>query len=335
MSQSDHQLLIESKHYLFATVLAAALGISALFSGQLLLAILSGALCAMLITGKVKGADIQDLARSREPLKWLSLGLTALALVGVYSGVSEAKTWLYAAPLLVFFFYDFKPAIIVIAILSVITGITLNSIGSAFENIQFTLSYVFYLGISCALVYLRDVRRKQLKPLRRTDNLTQAATREHLDDDLTKEIQRSEREGSELAVMALGIDEDCALKLSPKQRAGVIIELGRLLHNNLRVFDSYYLWDEDEFLIILPHTSSAQANKIANELRVKVRKEVTVKDEKITISVGITGLNVGDDSKALPEKATEALKYSFRKGSNRTQLYRDENDASDETRSES
>jgi diguanylate cyclase (GGDEF)-like protein len=335
MPQSDHQLLIESKHYSLAAILAALLCIFSLFSGQLLLTILSGLLCAMLIAGKIKGADTHNLEQSRKVLKWISLGLAAAALIGIYAGVGETKTWLYTVPLLVFFFYDFKPAIIVILILSVITALALNSIGSPFDNIQFTSSYVFYLGISCALVYLRDVRQKQLKPLRRTDNLTQAATREHLDDDLTKEIQRSEREGSELAVMALGIDEDSVRKLSAKQKSAVIIEIGRLLHNSLRVFDSYYLWGEDEFLIVLPHTSSAQANKIANGLRIKVRKEITVKDEKITISIGITGLNVGDDSKALPQKATEALKYSFRKGSNRTQLYREENESSDETRSES
>lgn len=334
MAQSDHQLLIQSKPYFVSALLSGFLCVSALFTGQILLSLLSLSLCALLVSGKLKGAHSKDHQGSRNWLKWMSLGLGAIALIGVFSGLSMVKVWLYAVPLLIFFFFDFKPAMAVIAVVSVVTAIILHLLESPLANIQFLASYVFYLGISCALVYLREVRRKQLKPLRRTDNLTQAATREHLEDDLTKEIQRSEREGSELAVMALGIDHNCLSKLTTKQKAAVIIELGRLLHNNLRVFDSYYLWNQDEFLIVLPHTSSAQANKIANELRVKARKEIQIKDEKITISVGIAGLNVGDDSKALPEKASEALSYAQRKGSNRTQLYREDAEPSAEVRGE-
>lgn len=334
MSQSDHQLLIRAKSYFLSALLSGFLCITALFTGNLLLSLLSLILCVLLATGKFKAAHAVDMELSHNWLKWISLALTFFALVGVFSGIGPMTVWLYAIPLLIFFFYDFRPAISLIVIISLLTAIVLTVAESPFENIQFVASYVWYLGISCALVYLREVRRKQLKPLRRTDNLTQAATREHLDDDLTKEIQRSEREGSELAVMALGLDPNCLSKLTAKQKASVLIELGRLLHNNLRVFDSYYLWEQDEFLIVLPHTSSAQANKIANELRVKVRKEISVKEEQVTISVGIVGLNVGDDSKVLPRKATEALQYAQRKGSNRTQLFREENESSPEVRGE-
>jgi len=335
MPQSDHQLLIQSKYYFFSAILSGFLCLFSLFTGNWLLSMLSLILCVLLAAGKFKGAEQQNLEQGRNWLKWISLALAFITLVGVFSGVETIKIWLYAAPLLIFFFFDFKPAMTVIAVLSIVTGIVLNAGDSAFENIQFSASYILYLGISCALVYLREVRRKQLKPLRRTDNLTQAATREHLEDDLAKEIQRSEREGSELAVMAMSLDEDCLTKLNAKQVSGVIIELGRMLHNNLRVFDSYYQWDPEEFLIVLPHTSSAQANKIANELRVRFRKEIQVKEEKISISVGIAGLNVGDDARILPEKANEALKYSRKKGSNRTQLYREQAPASDAVRGES
>ena len=333
VAQADHLLLIQSKFYLSACLLAAAAALTSLIGGQVWLSLLTAAICAFLVISKVRGGSILERQQANTWLKWSSLVFAAIILLGLASNEHLLKVWLFSLPLLIFFFFEFKPALGIITVLSLIATAFINDSGEALENLQFMSAYVLYLGISCALVYLREVRRKQLKPLRRTDNLTQAATREHLEDDLTKEIQRSEREGSELAVMALGIDDNCLAKLSTKQKSAVIIELGRLLHNNLRLFDSYYLWDDDEYLIVLPHTSSAQANKIANELRVKVRKEIHVKEEKITISVGIAGLNVGDDAKALPEKAAEALQLSMRKGSNRTQLFRD--DASDEMRAES
>jgi diguanylate cyclase (GGDEF)-like protein len=177
--------------------------------------------------------------------------------------------------------------------------------------------------MSCCLVYLRELRRKQLKPLRRTDNLTKAATREHLGDDLTKEIQRSEREGSELSTVALAIDKICLSKLSPKEQDAVTIAIGKLLHNNLRLFDSYYLWEHHEFLIVLPHTSSVQAVKIADSLRIKVRKEIEVHGESITVSAGVSCLNIGDDSDSITERATKALTETQATSINRTHIYRE------------
>ena len=324
MPQSDHQLLIQSKPYFYSIVLSGGLCLASLFAGSILLALLSFILGLLLMLGKLKGAELQEPEKARTQFRWITLGLAATSLLGVYFGESTMKVWLYALPLLIFFFYEFKPAFSIIALLSLVTIVVLNGLNSPFENIQFIGSYILYIGISCSLVYLREIRRKQLKPLRRTDNLTKAATQEHLDEDLAKEVQRSEREGSDLAVMAMALDPSCISKLSQKQQAEVNIDIGKLLHNNLRVFDSYYLWDQDEFLIVLPHTNSAQSIKIANELRIKVRKEISAAEESVTISVGIAGLNVGDDSKALVKRAADALAQTVAKGSNRTQLYRED-----------
>ena len=74
---------------------------------------------------------------------------------------------------------------------------------------------------------------------------------------------------------------------------------------------------------MLPHTSSVQAVKIANALRIQVRKSIEVKGEKITISAGVAGLNIGDDSSSLTYRATQALKETLDKSSNRTQIYRE------------
>ena len=338
MPQSDYQVLLKSQFYPSACALLCCLTIVAMFTQAYALGIVSALLCGMLLvsrkalsTHQTSSSEPSSTTESRILLKWGSLGFACLTLIAVMSGVQELIVCLYAMPLLVFFFFEFKPALLIIALLTLVTILVLSMTSSPMINIQFISTYAIYLGISGALVYLREVRRKQLKPLRRTDNLTQAATREHLDDDLRKEIQRSEREGSDLALMALGIDEKCLIDLSPKQRALLSIDLGKLLHNNLRVFDSYYLWNDEEFLVVLPHTSSSQANKIANELRLKVRKQMSSTEGTVTISAGIIGLNVGDDGETLTRKTSEALRYSMRKGSNRTQIYREEN-SSEETR---
>jgi len=321
MAQSDQHLLIQSPTYLTAVLLTALAAFVALLSGQLTLAAVSFLISACLGFGRLRGEKLGAAALHRL-MRYLSLALCVIILAGIVIGVSDMSLWLYSLPLLVFFFYDFKPAIWSIGAFSVLAVLFIGA-QDPLQNVQLTVNYIMSLGIGCSLVYLREVRRRQLKPLRRTDNLTMAATREHLDDDLNKEIQRSEREGSDLAVMALAIDAKSLESLSDKQKDIVIIDLGKLLHNNLRLFDSYYLWNRHEYLIILPHTSSAQAVKIANDLRVKVRKEVQSGEDSITISVGVAGLNVGDDCHSLPQRAASALQQTREKSSNQTQLYRD------------
>ena len=323
MAQSDHQLLIQSKPYLIATVLSATLAIFTLINGQFFLALEIGVLSILLAISLIKSKDKKHIERSFKWFKHSSLALAIITLLGLYQDIEQFTTWLYFIPLLIFFFYDFKPALWLVGAFSFVALVTLNQGSHIFENIQVTLNYLLYLSMSGSLVYLRELRRKQLKPLRRTDNLTKAATREHLDDDLTKEIQRSEREGSELSTLALAIDGICLSKLSPKEKDTVSINIGKLLHNNLRLFDSYYLWEHHEFLVVLPHTSSVQAVKIANALRMQVRKEIEVKSEHITISAGVSGLNIGDDSASITFRAAQALKETQAKSHNRTQTFRE------------
>jgi len=323
MSQTDHQLLIQSKPYLYAATLSGLLSLVTLVSGQYIFATQMAILCVLLFVNRFKSSHNQDSKPSLVWFKRTSVALGFITIVSLSLGIDSAKIWLYFIPLLVFFVFPFKAALWLVGAFSLIAMIALSNTSQPLENIQVSLNYLLYLGISCSLVYLRELRRRQLKPLRRTDNLTKAAIREHLDDDLAKEIQRCEREGSELSTMALAVDTICTSKLSSKEQDTVTINIGKLLHNNLRLFDSYYLWEHHEFLIVLPHTSSAQAVKIANGLRIQIRKNTTVNNETITVSVGVSGLNIGDDSSSLTFRAAQALKETLAKSSNRTNLYRE------------
>lgn len=323
MSQTDHQLLIETKPYFLACVSSGILAVYSILSGEFLPALLAATLCILLAINLLRNKNAKTLEAGFSGFKYSSLALALLGLIGLSIAPEYASTWVYFIPMLVFFFYDFKPALALIAGFSILAAIELNLFGNVFQNIQAILNYFLYLSMACSLVYLRELRRKQLKPLRRTDNLTKAATKEHLDHDLTKEIQRSEREGCELSLLALGVDQNCLSKLSPKEQDSTIILLGKLLHNHLRLFDSYYLWEPHEFLIVLPHTSSSQAVKIANALRIKIRKDIKLDDEEITVSVGISGLNIGDDSHSIIQRASEALKNTQAVSHNRTLVFRE------------
>ena len=328
-SQTDQQILTQTRPYFFACALSGVLAVYCLLTLDLIPAVLFAILCFLL---SINLLNTRSNKKTEDVVSWFqysSIALGLVTLIGLSLQPDYASTLLYVIPLLIFFFYDFRPALYLVIGFTFLGTLELYLFANIFESAQAILSYFLYLSMTCSLVYLRELRRKQLKPLRRTDNLTKAATREHLDHDLAKEIQRSEREGSELSLVAMGVDQNCLSKLSSKEKDAVIIHLGKLLHNNLRLFDSYYLWEPYEFLIVLPHTSSSQAVKIANALRVKIRKEILAGQEQITVSAGISGLNIGDDSQSIIERASQALKETMSQSHNRTKVYRDSQQNSD------
>lgn len=329
MSQSDQQLFLQSRFLIYALVIASGGVAAALLSGHFIAALLSGGIISALAILMIRHAESGTLAPKIQYLVLASLPLPVL--LGLYAGLDEMMPWSLLPPLIFSFLLSAKKALVSTVLYAMLVLISLDHSGLIFDAAQYSPILLLCLGIVGGFSYLREIRQRQLQPLRRTDNLTMAASQEHLEEDLAKEIQRSEREGSELAVIALAIDQEHIAKLEAKELDNAAIEIGRLLHNNLRLFDSYYLWKTHQFLIVLPHTSSAQGVKIANTIRVKIRKELTVKGETLSVSMGVSGLNVGDDPKSMTRRAESALSTTQTKASNRTHLYREsELDASTE-----
>ncbi|PIE44095.1 MAG: diguanylate cyclase [Gammaproteobacteria bacterium] len=247
-----------------------------------------------------------------------------LAIVTLFSPFVAgglAEHWSYIFPVIVFFILPAKSALITVTAYTIALTFLTATYYSGPSKPQLLINYFFCLLLSCAFVYLREEREKQLKPLRKTNNLTLASVREHLAADLAREIQRSEREGSGLSVLALAIDHSTITLREDMDIAHLLRLVGRILHENLRLFDTYYRYRGEQFLIVLPHTNTPDAIKKAESLRLKCKKKLNPDRENITVSIGVAGLNVGDDSKSMQTRALRALKQAQSKGTNRTQSY--------------
>ena len=240
--------------------------------------------------------------------------LCLLTLVAVARFPQTAEHWSYLVPLVAFLIYRLKVATTLVTVYSLVLSAALVTLYHGPERIQIFFTYLAVLMLTVAFVYLREIREEQLKPLRKTDNLTQALTREYLIQDLEKEIQRSEREGTDLSVMALGLDPESVAGLDEEGRDLLLHRLGRLLHGTLRLFDSYYRHDDTRFVIILPHTGSRAALKTSTRLRRAIRETLSDDRQAVTASVGLVTLNAGDDAHSLIRHALMALEQARRQG---------------------
>jgi len=320
VSSPDQGLYRRYLRYGIGVLLAFA--VASLWRATWLSAIAAGA--ASLLLAGIYWTEVRQRPKAQN---WLARAIVLLVMLLVIMATIQrlpgVLPWAYLVPLVVFVAWPPRWALPLTAVFLVILLWLSGAPALGAMRHQFMPTVLLCAGLSCVFVYLREVKSRQLAPLRRTDTLTLASTLEHLNSDLYKEIQRSEREGTDLAVIALmlALPEGAALP-SADQRA-LLREVGRILHEELRDFDSYYRVADAQFLLILPGTRTANAVRLAERLRQGIRGLLTRHDTDMTFSAGVAGLNVGDDSRSLQEKAFAALKRSRQRGGNRIQSYTD------------
>jgi diguanylate cyclase (GGDEF)-like protein len=246
---------------------------------------------------------------------------TCLTLSAFLLGPWAMTHWLYAMPLVAFAL--FRP--VIAAGLSLAVGVLVMA-GTQWmtglpDRHQLVSAFLLTLMLSGLLVFLREYKNRQLAPLRRTDELTQAASREYLSADLHKEIQRSEREGTDLSVIMVGLDTHVSDHEPAEDIRSILPRIGRFLHSQIRDFDTYYRVADLQFLIILPGISTGDAGNRADIIRSGLRTLLESHGLNLTVSTGIAGLNIGDDADSLQQSAAHALRRAQQQGGNRTQTY--------------
>lgn len=255
------------------------------------------------------------------PLRWSLRTGALLLLVVALASFTGYGSWLtplaFLVPLALFAGWNlWLAAAGCVIFLATTLGLGLSpELGMARH--QFVPMLILTTGLAAVFVYLREYKAAQLAPLRRTDSLTLASTRDYLDSDLNREIRRGEREGTPVSVGILHLDEP-EKPLPTQDRNNLMVRLGRLLHRTLRDYDSYYRSGETGFIIVLPVTATNEAARTIESIRHQARERLIREGIGLTLSAGVVGANVGDDAQSLSDKALETLRRAHIQGGDRT-----------------
>lgn len=185
----------------------------------------------------------------------------------------------------------------------------------------------FVAGFSAGLIK----RRLELEELVYVDPTSQIHNRRYFEEQLTREIERTKRTGSSMALLIADLDGFKQVNDGMGHAAGdsILRQVGRILADNARQLDIVARYGGEEFAVILPTVTRETARAVAERVRSTVEQHPFVTGTsvhpttRLTISIGGALYPLDAQSRAdLIDKADRVALYEAkRRGKNRVVLW--------------
>jgi diguanylate cyclase (GGDEF)-like protein len=166
-------------------------------------------------------------------------------------------------------------------------------------NAAFFLTLTIVVGLMLARVFEATNRRafaaeQALMREARTDSLTRLANRRSVEEHAITELRRQGRLGRPTALILCDIDHFKRINDDRGHDAGdrTICAVGDRLKEVIRSIDTLARWGGEEFLVVLPETTEADAAILAERLRAAIEELIIdgVPGFRVTLSAGVAAI---------------------------------------------
>ena len=160
-----------------------------------------------------------------------------------------------------------------------------------------------------------------------TDKLTGLYNRGYFDHFLDREIKRSVRDQTPVALLILDIDNFKAINDEFGHQAGdrILEQLADIVKRNIRGIDLAARYGGEEFVVVMTGTDKPEAEQARERIRRSIREyKFDKNDSRVSASIGIAlHPQDADSMEDLIEKADRSLYWAKRHGKNRVCMYSD------------
>jgi len=229
--------------------------------------------------------------------KWRLLGISSLVSGILSVSISALLMWLLLGS---------------VNMLGLLIGLLIPLIVGT-PNLYFILQLLFRL----------DKTQGELQYLAVTDELTHTYNRRYLFLQIEKEIERCKRYGGVFSLLMIDCDNFKEINDQYGHPAGdsFLVDLTRVIKTRIRSVDVLARVGGDEFIILLPNTTAAQASNVSHDLHLIIN-QMEHAAWGSSVSMGVTTWNpLVDGVTELHESLDRALYTAKQSGKNRVEIY--------------
>lgn len=282
----------------------------------------------LLLAGVIVGAQVILLINGRalwhgRPVPvpfWLMCGGLGGAVCAstLLQGVN-GLTWSY--PVLFLFFFVLRRSVALLLALLLVVGMTAAAgaaVGAPIAGRAFATLGLTLVMINVVLNVIADLQRA-LVAQTITDPLTGAYNRRHLDAQLAQLSPPTPGVGAVNMLLAVDLDHFKAINDSLGHAAGDGVLQGTVavLNSRTRPSDRLFRTGGEEFVLLLPRITPADAARLAEDLRQLIEAAPLLEDRRVTVCIGLAAQRADRDVSTWLSAADAALYEAKRSGRNR------------------
>ncbi len=171
-------------------------------------------------------------------------------------------------------------------------------------------------------IHTLEAKLQHMSELVREDQLTGSLNRRGLDDVFERETARSDRRGTPLCIAMLDLDDFKRLNDTYGHLAGdaALKHLVKIVKDTLRSMDVIARFGGEEFLILLPETTTEAATHTMTRVQRELTKHFFLHDNEkvmITFSAGVALRKPNEGQTELVKRADQAMYTAKQTGKNR------------------
>lgn len=161
--------------------------------------------------------------------------------------------------------------------------------------------------------------QEALRKLAYIDPLTGLYNRRRIEEILDASRLTEQLSGTGLGVLLCDIDHFKSVNDEFGHFAGdrILVRIGQLLKDHFRRGDAVGRWGGEEFLVVLPNLTQAEAEVISENFRARIERETHPPKGKLTVSLGLAMIKPDETAESLLKRADRALMLSKQTGRNR------------------
>lgn len=301
----QHVVIMQVK-VVYCLLAAFALSIIALLDyleQELVFALIAASFSALLIAY----AGYLLLRRKKRTQPYVEWSLAILLAVFTIFGIQQETFvvhWVYFFPIYVFFLFSFKIAnYIILTYSAIIFWVVLNNFDN-YVRLQLLFTYVACYAFSFVYALVNERSNLMLFKLINTDPLTKVYNEHQFHHNMNKEITRADRQRSGLVLISIRLPASWH-NLKTDEFENRIAYAGHRLQSTIREFDTCYRLDNDDFVVVLPNSTTEDGEMLRAELLTRISKSRHTENNMFLIK--IVDYQPEDDSYSLLKRATSLL----------------------------